>query len=260
MQAAKRRRVELDLRGTYADPGHSTFHPQQDHAQYLRGVPGYGNGHGVGAGEPSDFSLEGSSSTALADRTGSAAALAATSTSGQQWDAPPYTDTYPDATTFPQQQQPYFSGYTQQSTDPRTYNSPWPPQSQADGFGQQGSNYGASTAATMPYFGASETGIVNTNGSFDNTVATSIQGFGQDVEPPADYSYGASDGGIQAVSVPPEESSSMVRTFGVQCGSPRRNKILRPSKLSNSSAEIGAMCLRCTSLGHLSRVPCSVSF
>ena len=213
MQASKRRRVELDFRSDYASSGNQAYNAQPDNAQYLGTGNGYGSGHDVDHAGHSDFSLD-VGHTIGTGQNGSTSTLATTATtSGQQWYAPPDSDAYPDTTTFAQQQQqqPYFSGYSQQSTDPSTYNSPWPPQAQAEAFAAQGSNYGAAASGTMPYYGTSETEVVNANGNYDGVVATSLQGYGRDVEMSAEYSYAAPEEQVQAVSLPPDESPAMVR-------------------------------------------------
>lgn len=68
-----------------------------------------------------------------------------------QWTASSSTaaSRYPEVSNY--SQQPYF--FAQQTTDPSTYNSPWPP-ADAGTYGTQSGSYSsiASSSTTMPYF------------------------------------------------------------------------------------------------------------
>lgn len=220
MQAAKRRRVELDVRSDYATSDSFAYSQAGGNEQYLRSFSGYGSHHDTGATQPSAFSLDASSLSDVG-RAESTEALAAAASTGRQWgDAPPYADAYPGAATFSQleQQQPYYSGYGQQATDPSTYKSPWPPQTHSEGFGDHDHDYGHSTSNTMPYLGTTDIDVANANESIDGAAATSLQRYGPDMGVSSDYrSYDDRIEEIHAVSLPPERPAAMVRiTFSTR--------------------------------------------
>lgn len=198
MQVAKRRRVELNPRDEFPPPGVPSYN-QQGHApqRYSRYL------HSSSTNPPKHSDL----GSSIISAQGAPAALG---TNAGTWDAvPSYSDAYSDAGATFSQQQPYFSGYAGQqstSTDPSTYNSPWPPpQSQSEGsFGGQGGGYGTSASGVMPYFGASS----NAEGDFDGPAA--LQHYGHDIDMNSGYTYAAPTEGGRAQSLALDESTATV--------------------------------------------------
>ena len=207
MQVAKRRRVELNPRDGFPSPGVSSYN-QQGHApqRYSRYL------HSSSNNPPEHSDLESSI-------IGAQGAPAALGTNVGTWDTvPSYSDEYSDAGATFSQQQPYFSGYAGQqstSTDPSTYNSPWPPpQSQPEGsFGGQSGGYGASASGVMPYFGASS----HAEGVFDGPVAGSLQHYGHEIDMNSGYAYAAPTEGGRAQSLALDESTATVCAFHFSC-------------------------------------------
>lgn len=240
MQTTKRRRMGLDSGYEHlADPSQA-YIGQHDNSQYPRNVAMYGSNDDADPARPSGYSLDASSVAAAGHTLRPAGALGATSGTGQDWDAPPYSEVYPDTTAYSQTaQHPYYGGYAKQSTDPSTYNSPWPPQAQSrtESFGAPTSNnYGDSGPNNMPYLGASDNGVLDVNSSYDSVVASNLEGYGQDVDMSVDYVYDAADTAPQAVSAPMDDSSHMVcNIFYTSRTKPGR----RSPKLSEGSRALG---------------------
>lgn len=171
MQSTKRRRLSPDPGAPYDVAGHDNY-SRWDASPYV-----YDAGAGRALTTPSS----------------------ASNATGQQWPGPNYSEVYPESPAAGsygrQQQQPYFA---QQATDPRTYSEPWPPASSRSGdFGFSGSTN------TMPYLGASGTGVLRSNAGVDDAAE-----YGQDVEMEGEYGYGES----QAVVAPADDSAQMVRS------------------------------------------------
>lgn len=206
------------------DPGQA-YVGQPDHSQYPRNVAMFRSDDDVEPARSSNYSLDASSMAAAGQDIRSYGALAAPSETGQEWHAPAYSDVYPDATAYSQTaQQPYYGGYAQQSTDPSIYNSPWPPQAQSrtENFGSTSNDYSDSRPATMPYLGTSDTGVLDMNSSYDSTVATNLDGYGQDVEMSTDFVY-EPEAGAQ-VGAPMDDTSHLVRNITATPGAPHPRK------------------------------------
>lgn len=219
---SKRRRIEVGpptLPDQYAESSNRAYDLPSHNlgSQYLHSSSNASqNSYGTGlSGAASDFALEADMPHPHGSTTTLAASMPSQSSVSQHeqhWDAPqqPYSiDGYAGSSAFAQQsQQPYFSSavpaYGEQGTDPRTYNTPWPPsapsQTQSEGFPIQrsGTQYAVSleNPEAMPYLGT----VNDAQGGVEGGMGISIAGYEHNGEAGAEcglFPDGRTDTGMQ---------------------------------------------------------------